>query len=370
MKPWSALGAVALTACIHDSRPPRPSFAEFVASTDANIGAPVDDPPPLPIPPADPGIAEPPLGRRLVHYSASVTLRVTRVDETLETVTSTAVAHGGLVESLTVDGAVVKVPVAEFAAVWAQIRGLGERASESVVSEDVTDRFSAIDLRIQTLQATRDRLLALLGASRDEAERLALVHELQRVTEELDILDRSRQTLQGLADYSRIAVHAVPLKPVHPLASGPPVAGFAWIQQLSPFDRALGLEEPRIAPPVPEGMVAISRKGRFIAESPEGAVLWTGWQPNDPAGDATFWIDAVQARIGREYASATRSAAGDWECLTLVDQAPPWYTWQVCASASPDDDRLSLAEAFYPTAEAFKKYQAGIAASLAGGGAS
>nr|MBA2320741.1 DUF4349 domain-containing protein [Deltaproteobacteria bacterium] len=150
-------------------------------------------------------------------------------------------------------------------------------------------------LRVTRVQEALDagRLVVLLARTESEQEKLALLHELQRVTEQLDAFERQRRMLKGLSDFSRISIDVVPREAVGGDAGGAVVAGFGWIESLSPFNRGVGGDEKRLALPVPDGMVAIDPKGQFVAESPEGAALWTGRVENDPRADAAFWIAAV-----------------------------------------------------------------------------
>jgi hypothetical protein len=339
------------------------SYNENTYALDDEVAA---SPPPPPPPPADPAVSEAPVEERMVHYAGWARLRVTRVQEALDVVAVEATARGGRVEQLGATSITVRVPTAEFDAAWQEIRGLGDVLGESVTAEDVTESFLAVDLRVKTLTVTRDRLVALLAKAESEQEKLALLHELQRVTEQLDQFDRQRRMLQGLADLARISVELVPREAVGAGATDPAVAGFEWIEQLSPFNHAIG-DDKRLALAVPDGMVALAPKGRFVAESPEGAALWTGRVPNDPQADAGFWVDAVVDRLAADFATVERSTRGTWSCVTLVDGSDAPYTWDVCAQADPSDRYLSIAQAYYPTAEAVARYQAAVAASLSGG---
>jgi hypothetical protein len=393
----SALVALAFVGCAkHESASP-PTEDAWSSSADDEISAsagygradksraapspPAPPPPPPPpmvvaeAPPAEPEPAPSPAPeapvkaeKRMVHYAGYARLRVTRVQESLDAIAAVAIGRGGRVEALTSTSIVVRVPVEDFAAAWAEIRQTGDVLDESVTAEDVTEAFFAMDLRVKTLTVTRDRLVALLAKAETEDEKISLLREIQRVTEALDQFERQLRTLRGLADYSRISVNLVPREAVGAGDSGPHVSGFGWIEALSPFNRSVGADERRAALPVPDGMVALSPKGQFVAESPEGAALWTGRVPNDPQAEAGFWIDAVVARLSDDFATATRTERGAWSCVTLVDASEEPYTWEVCAQADPADKNLVLAQAWYPDAEAVTRYAAAVAVALAGGG--
>jgi hypothetical protein len=113
--------------------------------------------------------------------------------------------------------------------------------------------------------------------------------------------------------------------------------------------------------------VSLAPRGPFVAESPEGAILWTLRVPNDPIGTAPFWIAAVEDRLADEFASPVRSQLGEWECLTLDEPgADEPYRWQVCLR--PVGKKLEVAQAYFPTAEAVARYAAGVEQALSSGG--
>jgi hypothetical protein len=194
-----------------------------------------------------------------------------------------------------------------------------------------------------------------------------VVPQYQRVTEQLDSFERQLRTLRGLADFSRISLDFVPREAFANAATGPDVTGFGWIGALSPFRRDVGADGKRIALSVPEGLVVLSPKGAYVAESPEGAAIWTGTLPNDPRADAAFWIAAVHERLGDDFAKAETRAVGTWQCLTLTDGGEAPYVWEVCVQVDAADKTLWLGEVYYPSVEAQQRYAPAIAAALTGG---
>jgi hypothetical protein len=327
------------------------------------VSTPTNEEAPPPEPTAAEGVQD-----RMIHYTGYARIRATKVHETLDAVAKLATEQGGRVEQLSETTITVRVPVALFDAAWKEVLGLGDVLDRSVSAEDVTDAFTEVDLRVHILQVTRDRLVQLLAKAESEDEKLALLREIQSTTERLDQIESQLRTLRGLADYSRITVEVVAREAVASGgAGGPTPAGMEWIASLSPFRRDLRSDDHRVALPVPEGMVSLSPKGPFVAESPEGVALWTGRLENEPRGDAAFWIDAVTARLGTDFANATSKSLGPWKCVELVDASEEPYTWDVCVQVDPVDRKLWLGEVYYPTAESKVRYQPAIDESFSGG---
>ena len=126
-------------------------------------------------------------------------------------------------------------------------------------------------------------------------------------------------------------------------------------------------DERRLELTVPDGMVELSPRGAFVAESPEGASLWTGRIVNDPRADATFWVEAIADRLQGEFAAAEPLAVGDWACLRLVDGSDDPYSWEVCVRGGESDRWIELAQAYYPDDATYARYGAGVRAALAAG---
>jgi hypothetical protein len=354
---------------------PKPAPAKPQASYD---GGDAPAPPPEP-PQTEPAVSEKPpvqAEKRMVHYSGYAQLRVTRPDQALDQIVQLAVDSGGKVENLYATAVTIRVPVAKFEEVWLAVRKLGDVLDESVTAEDVTESFLAVDLRVRTLRATRDRLVALLGKAEDEQEKLQLIREIQRVTEQLDQLETQLRTLQGLADLSRITVSLVPREAFTASRSvEDEIAGFRWIRSLSPFRRDVASQGKRLELETGDQLVVLDPKGPFVAESADGAAIWTGRMKNDPVGDATFWATAVHQRLSADFApepggtpGATVGGAppgkpvGDWQCVRFVDASETAYRWNVCLAV--DGKELRVAQAYFPSPAHEERYGAIFEAAL------
>ncbi|MES2643900.1 MAG: DUF4349 domain-containing protein [Myxococcota bacterium] len=338
-------------------------------------------PPPPPAPP--PGMAAPsmeeamspaepapapdtavkPVAARMVHYQGYAELRVGKQQEATDVLIALATAAGGGLEQQYGATLVLRVPVAKFREVFDAVLKVGDVTRKSIAAEDVTEAFSAVELRLATARARRDRLVALLAQSKDENEKLALVREIQEVTEELDRLELSSRTLQRLADFSRITVKLQQRPALTWRGGTPESAAFAWIRNLSPFDAedsALGGKKLKLD--VPDGFVPLDTKGRFIVESAEGARLWATRLVNDPVGDTPFWTDALGRRLISEFKEGDPVAVGEWQGLRLLDRSDTPYVWVVLVRAVGKD--LDVVQIFYPSVAAEQRHAPAVQAVL------
>lgn len=325
--------------------------------------------PPPPPPPPESVVSETPApaADRMVHYDGWTQLKVANPRETLDAVVAVAESVGGRTERLAGTTVSIRVPVLKFDEAWEKVLVLGDVIDRSVRADDVTDAFTAIDLRARTLRATQARLVELLAKAKEEEEKLRLLQELTRVGEELDAIESQLRTLSDLASMSRITVEAVAREAFTAGGGRPELDGFGWIGALSPFRRAVYEDPHRVELSVPEGLVGLTPRGPFVAESADGTVLWTMRVPNDPIGAGSFWIAAVEDRVADEFAAPARTRLGAWECLSVDEPgADEPYRWQICVK--PVGKNLEVAQAWYPGPEQVAKYGPGIDQALTTGG--
>ena len=335
-------------------------------------------PPPAPPPgrsydsaPAEPepavsteAASEPATEARMVHYTGTATLRVTRPEEASDALVALAVDAGGYVELLSNTSVTLRVPVARFEELFRAALALGDVIDKSVTAEDITDSYLAVDLRLRTSKATRDRLIELLAKAKDEKEKMSLLQQIQRLTEQIDVMEAQLRTLAGLASFSTITIALVPRAQFSGRTARDDVAGFGWISGLDPRRRDLNREVWPLPLDVPEGMVALDLKKRFVAESPDGAIIWTARIANDPAGESGFWLDAIAGRLSPEFHSAEQSTTGGWALVRLEEESREPYLWVVGARA--DGKWLHIVQILYPSAEHEARYKDAIAAVLSG----
>ena len=303
--------------------------------------------------------------QRMVHYDGYARLRATRPTETLDRIASLSVDVGGRVDRLSDNQATVRVPVDRFDEVWKAVLELGDVLDKQVRADDVTDQFRATDLRVRTLRTMRDRLVKLLGRARTEQEKLALLEQLTRVTEELDRTDSQLRTLRDLASMSRINVSVLP-REIGPQRGALTLSGFEWINALSPFNRSVYDDDKRLALVTPEEMVDRTRRGPYIAESPDGTVLWTIRIANDPRGDAEFWRRAMGEALADDFEGVQTRDVGGWACTTFDEPGSDEpYRWQVCLATS--GRHLEVVQAYFPGPQQVTRFADRIDAALAGG---
>ncbi len=317
-------------------------------------GAP-PPPPPSP-PPAEPVASTP---SRLVHHDGWMRLASPDPKGLLSDVAALGTSLGGRVEHHDDVRVSLKVPVDRFDEAWDAVFEMGEAVDHWRGTVDLTEATQATDLYLRLHEKTLARLQALLGKSTDALEKMALLAEIQRVTEAADTLSAQLRTLRDLAALSSLSVEAVDPGGVVTAPDVPLPEGMNFLDGLSPFRRDPG-DGPRIEVRPVDGLVALSPRGPYRVESALGTSLWTRSERRRLDGDGAFWADTMADRLESRYGDAVRFEAGRWSCVEW-GSAEGWSWW---ACAAVQSARVELAQVHFPDAGERARFHEPIRAAL------
>jgi len=348
--------ALAEAAPSRARRESRKSSGSRSSSAPASPAAVMDGAPEPSPEPRDNQATEQPKAKRMVHYDGWMRVRVTRVQDALDAAAKLAEDVGGKVERMAHGSITVAVPVDRFEASFAQLTELGDLLDKSITATDITEQFTSTELRLRTAETTRTRLQELLAKATEENEKLQLLREIARLTEQIDLLKSQVELLATLASFSRITIEAVPRQAVGQGSHRDEPWGLGWIQRLSPFRQDVVAAGKLLKLEAPEGFVALDVKKRFVAESADGAVLRSGKLLNDPVGDTEFWFEALQQRMEPEFTSITREDWGEYAVLRMVQGDDDPYVYVVAVAA--EGKWLQLVEVYYPSQAQEERYGA------------
>lgn len=301
---------------------------------------------------------------RKVHYEGTIKLRATQPNKVLEQAVEWVRAAGGYVESLNAQRVVLQIPVARFRPVYDQILGLGEVLDKALSARDVTEEFLDVELRLAQAKATRDRLLALVQKTNDRKEKLRLLREVERLSTDIELLESQMARLRTLVDYSRLTLNVEGRKAFEGRAPAE-LRGFEWINTLATVQRRPDRDASRFAMAVPAGMVELETTPLWSAASPDGVTLGTQQRGNQPKGATAFWVDALAWRLRDRFAQVEHKAAGDFAVLRLVSRDEPRFVYWLAIAAK--EQKLFIAQAYFPSLELERRYETPVLASLSGG---
>ncbi len=346
---------------------PRLSSAAAPPPSPASIAPP---PPPAGKPVAmygvvDKALAEPkPAPQRQVHYEGTLKLIANQPNKVIEQAVEWVRGDGGYVESLSGQQVVLQIPAARFRPLFDKILGLGDVADKQLSARDVTEEFLDVDMRLTKAKATRDRLLALIQKAQDNKEKLRLLHEVERLSTEIESLESQMARLRTLVDYSRLTLTVEGRKAFEARTPQEP-QGFGWIAALA-SDRNLHGDAPGFAlAAAPLGMVELGTASLWSAASPDGVTLGTQLRRNEPRGTTRFWVDALQVRFKDRFALVEQKVAGDFAVLRLQSRDEPRFVYWVAVAAK--DDKLFVTQTYFPTLDHERRFADPVLVSLKGG---
>lgn len=117
-----------------------------------------------------------------------------------------AVAAGGYIAQQTDTALTLRVPSRRFRRLMRGLEGLGQVRTRSVQTVDVSEQFHDLKVRLENLQATRDRIQKLLGQAKDLSEILVVEKELERVSAEIDAIEGQLRYLSSQAAFSTVTI--------------------------------------------------------------------------------------------------------------------------------------------------------------------
>jgi hypothetical protein len=151
---------------------------------------------------------------RMIARSASLEIERSDPEAGPTAAVALAKAQGGWVRRSSTQGASLMVPAAQLDSTLTQLGALGDVTGRYVSGEDVTDEYRDVTIRLDNLEKSRVRYLALLDRAATVADAAAVERELERVTLALERMKGRIQALGQSVKYSSVEVNfSRPIRP-------------------------------------------------------------------------------------------------------------------------------------------------------------
>ncbi|MCA9538975.1 MAG: DUF4349 domain-containing protein [Myxococcales bacterium] len=296
-----------------------------------------------------------------IVYLGYLKLRVRRLLEAVDQLTARIESAGGYVESLSAQVLVARVPAGDFDAAMARLAEVGTVLDRRVKALDVTEQFTDLQGRLTVARDTRERLLALLEQTSDTAERLRILQQIKRLTEQIESIESTLATLKNLVDFYTITIALEPI--VENQRAVVHRSPFGWVQRLEAHVLTIadGGDDVHLTPP--KGFVRFEDDDDWRAQAADTTVLRAGVVSNEPRGDAAFWAAAVRHEMdGRDEEALDAGTVGrlHWAIYREKDLNP--RSWLIAVYAEGED--LYVIEAFFPDPESYSRHREAVVASL------
>lgn len=184
---------------------------------------------------------------------------------------------------------VLRVPAERYERAVDELEAIGDTVSRNRSAQDVTDEVVDVEARIETQQASIDRLQTLLGEATKIGDILAIETELTSRIAELESLQARQEQLGSLTQLATLTVTFVPPQTVVEEGSGffaGLAAGWdAFVRAIEVGLTALGVMLPFLAALAAVGvplLVWLVRRNRRQAHQPDAAAV----ERDDAPGEA------------------------------------------------------------------------------------
>ncbi len=142
----------------------------------------------------------------LLIYTGNFVMAVNDVPTMRARVGTIAREANGFVGAEQDDMIRVRVPAAKFQEVVAAIEQVGDVLSRSVESQDITEEFLDLEIRLRNAEAFRTRLEALLTRAEKVEDALAVQEQLRIITEQIEQMKGRMRFFQDRVAFSTIEV--------------------------------------------------------------------------------------------------------------------------------------------------------------------
>ena len=142
----------------------------------------------------------------MLIYTAQLTMAVFEVKKAIDSVEQVGRDLGGFLSRRTDQMIVIRVPAARFDEAVGRIEKVGDVVQRNVTTEDVTEEFTDLEVRLKSARAVRERLEQLLAKANKVEESVLIERELERVGGEIERIEGRMKFLRDRAAYSTITV--------------------------------------------------------------------------------------------------------------------------------------------------------------------
>jgi len=292
---------------------------------------------------------------RMVNYTGYATLESSEPETIIDSVVQKAVAKGGSV-SIRRNGYVsLQIPIAEFRTFYNYILTLGKVISNRIYAEDITDAYADNAARLRIAESTLARLQELLKVAKTENEKVALLKEIQRISEQIEQRKLAEKELLRKAAFSTInlTVRNEPPKIIPHRTSIKAFDWFRYLPNMDSFGKSVKLS-------VPQGFIETENsRSKWSAASALNSELIAFERKNNPQGTPEFWIEAMLDFFKTKYSAEIKE-----NILRLQTFGPESEVYYITVMKISDKKTLKIAVAKFPNLEAEQKNSDAIKTAL------
>ena len=250
-----------------------------------------------------------PAGHQMA-FTARLKLNVGNVRDAVNQSRRLAMKFGGYVKRMDDRSVTLAIPVKNADTALAELSKLGVVNSLTIEGDDVTQQVTDIAIRLENLEKSRKRLLALLEKAGKVDEMVKVENAIARVTTDLERLQAQQKNLRTRVDYVTMYVYfqaevaQTVIQPTSPIAWVNSLGSnlLAFNQGITNNDDSLIIDLKLPAGFVKNGDSGAVSGNHCIIElaSHDNAVTATHWYGNDYAG-IDFYVTMIQKALTERF---------------------------------------------------------------------
>jgi len=143
---------------------------------------------------------------QMIIYNAYLDMTVKNVDTASARIIAVAKKYEGYVVSAGNRSTSIRVKSEHLNSALKELEVLGKVTSKNISGDDVTQQFKNLNIRLDNARKARQRYLDLLAKAEDVKAALEVEKELERLNNEIDLLESQMNNIGMQVQYSRITV--------------------------------------------------------------------------------------------------------------------------------------------------------------------
>lgn len=144
---------------------------------------------------------------RKIIYNASMRVEVKKLETQTKDVVEKAKIQGGYMVSADIDNVTIRIPAEKLNSFMDEIATYGKVESRNVYSQDVTEQYADLDIRLENAEKSRKRYLELLNKANEVADILAIERELERLNTNIERLKGQLNSYDTQVKYSSVSIY-------------------------------------------------------------------------------------------------------------------------------------------------------------------
>ncbi|MBI4244262.1 MAG: DUF4349 domain-containing protein [Planctomycetes bacterium] len=148
----------------------------------------------------------PALNDRLLIYQAILKIEVPNAEEAVNKVIQLTTQYKGWLKGQLNSTIIIRVPAADFTKFLEEVSKMGVVKSKSIQTEDITEQYTDLTIRLENALVVQKRLHELLARA-EIKDALQIELELKKITEEIELLKGKIKMYDQLVAFSTVTIH-------------------------------------------------------------------------------------------------------------------------------------------------------------------